>query len=431
MTYKPGDSVKVFTKEETIEGVVLPRPEMLEGDFLIIKLENGYNIGVDKKKIEKIELIKKAIPPLIQKKEIITNPNLPNISILSYGGTISSKIDYKTGGVYADLTAEDFVAMCPELEKIANLKAKKEMNMMSEDFDWNVWERIAKDVERELNSGQDGVVITQGTDTLHYTTAALSFFLRNISKPIIVTASQRSIDRGSSDAFINLICSVKAAANFDGAGVYSCLHGTNNDDYCLLIRGTKVRKMHTSRRDAFRPINELPIAKVYPSEKEIEIINKNYVNKNNGKVIHNTNHEKKIAMIYVHPGINPKIIDFYLENNYKGIVIMATALGHVPTIIEENSFLPFLKKCKEKAIPVVIATQTVYGRVHPLVYTNLRKLSIEYDCIYVEDMLPEVAYIKLGWALGQTQNKKEVKELMQKNISYEMNERIDEENFLY
>lgn len=431
MTHKSGDFVKITTDDEAIEGTLLPRPEILEGDMTIIKLENGYNIGIDSKKIKKIELVKEGNTPKHEKREIKKNPALPNVSILSYGGTISSKVDYTTGGVYADLTAEDFVEMYPELENIANLSAKKESSMMSEDFDSTIWQKIASDITREINNGADGVVITQGTDTLHYTTSALSFFLKNISKPVIVTASQRSIDRGSSDAFLNLICAVKAAATFDGVGVYSCLHGTSDDEYCLLIHGTKVRKMHTSRRDAFRPINELPIAKVYPSKKEIEIINKNYIKKHSGKTICDNNFEKNISMVFIHPNINPKIIDFYIENNVKGIVLMATALGHVPTFNQEYSFLPYLQKCKIKNIPVVIASQTLYGKVHPLVYTTLRKLSIEYNCIFVEDMLPEVAYVKLGWVLGHTKDMTKIKEMMLTNYAYEINDRIDDESFLY
>lgn len=434
MECEAGDFVKIHTHDETIEGTLLPRPAILKGDFIVLKLENGYNIGIDKSKIKKTELLKKGTPPKNNKREIKKNLNLPKVSILSYGGTISSKIDYKTGGVYADLTAEDFVEMNPELENIANMTAKKELSMMSEDFDASIWQRIANDVAREINNGADGVVITQGTDTLHYTTAALSFFLKKLSKPVIITASQRSIDRGSSDAFLNLLCAVNAAANFDGAGVYSCMHGSSDDEHCLLIRGTKVRKMHTSRRDAFRPMNELPIAKVFPNKKieeSIEIINNNYKKKTNEKTICDNHFEKDIAMIFVHPGIDPAIIDYYLSKNIKGIVLMATALGHVPTFNEKLSFLPYLKKCKEKNVPVIIASQTLYGKVHPLVYTALRKLSIELDCIFVEDMTPEAAYVKLGWALAHAKNKEEVKTLMQKNISYEINERIDEKSFLY
>src|SRR3989344_2247093 len=276
-----GDEVKVHTKEQVYEGIMLPRPEIFDDSCTIIKLENGYNIGIENKKIQKIEVTKKYEKKKpIKHEQKQSNKNLPNVSILSFGGTISSKLDYKTGGVYADYTAEDFVRMLPELENIANLRAEKVMSIMSEDLSPQDWQVMAKRIAKELNDKEvDGVVVTQGTDTLHFSTAAMSFFLKNLNKPVVFTAAQRSIDRGSSDAFFNLLCAVNAAAKFDGAAVVTCMHGTSDDKYCILNRGTKVRKMHTSRRDAFRPINELPLAKIYENGK-IEVLNANYSKRN-------------------------------------------------------------------------------------------------------------------------------------------------------
>ena len=271
----PGDNVKIITKDEEFEGILMPRPEILDKDITVVKLDSGYNIGINNKKIKDIKLVKKYSPKKEVKTKLKPKKDLPNVTVLSTGGTISSKVDYKTGGTSAEYTAEDFVEMIPELADIANLKAKKIMGGMTEDFTSKDWILMAKEIVKEANSSTDGIVLTMGTDTLHYIAAALSFILTDFSKPIIITASQRSIDRGSSDAFMNLLCAVKAAAEFDGAGVFTCLHGTTNDDYCLLIRGTKVRKMHTSRRDTFRPVNEMPIAKVDP-KKSIEVLNKNY-----------------------------------------------------------------------------------------------------------------------------------------------------------
>ena len=426
----PGDIVKVITKHDVFEGILMPRPDVLDENFIVIKLGNGYNIGIDKKKIKKIELIKKYSPKKPLKSELKPKKGLPNVTILSTGGTISSKIDYRTGGVYADYTAEDFVAMCPELADIANLKAKKIMSVMSEDMNAKDWILIAKEVEKELNSGADGVVVTQGTDTLHFTSAALSFLLKNLSKPVVLTAAQRSIDRGSSDAFMNLVCAVTAAVKFDGAEVMTCMHGTTSDDYCLLIRGTNVRKMHTSKRNAFRPMNELPLAKVFDNGK-IDVINKNFRERSNSKVKAIDGFEEKVALISVYPGMDPEIVDFYVKKGYKGVVLSATALGHVPTLKKGYEVLTSIKKAIDKKIPVVIASQTLYGRVHPLVYTNLRKLSIQLKCIFVEDMLPEVAYIKLGFVLSQTKDLDKVKELMLTNISGEITEGSDEKTFLY
>jgi glutamyl-tRNA(Gln) amidotransferase subunit D len=408
----------------------MPRPDLLGDNITVIKLESGYNIGINNKKIKGIKLVKKYTPPKEQKNILKPKKGLPNVSFLSTGGTISSKIDYTTGGVYADYTAEDFVKMCPELVNVANLKARKILSIMSEDIGPKDWIKIAEEVEKEINNGADGVVISHGTDTLHFTSAALSFLLKDLSKPVILTAAQRSIDRGSSDAFMNLTCSITAAANSDIAEVMTCLHGTTNDDYCILNRGTKVRKMHTSRRDAFRPINELPLAKVFENGK-IEVLNKNYRKKSSEKIKAITKFEEKTALIQIYPGMDPEIIDFYVKKGYKGLVLSATALGHVPTEASHTNLLPNLKKAIDKGTTIIISTQTLYGRVHPLVYTNLRKLSIELKCTFVEDMLPETAYIKLAWALGQTKDKDKLKELMLTNIAGEITERSDDKSFLY
>lgn len=431
MKPEPGDSVRIATDAETYEGVLMPRPEILDKGVLVLKLGSGYNIGIEEKRIKKIEVVERYRHRKTEKSKIRHKKELPNVSILSFGGTISSKIDYRTGGVYADYTAEDFVQMIPELRDVANLKAEKVMSVMSEDFSPEVWQLMARKIAEELNDDKvAGVVVSQGTDTLHFSTAAISFFLRNLNKPVVFTASQRSIDRGSSDAFSNLLCAVHAAARFDGAAVVTCLHGTSDDGYCILNRGTKVRKMHTSRRDAFRPVNELPLAKVFEDGK-IEILNSDYKKRNNGEVIVEDKFEPKTALVYVYPGMDPEILDYYRQKKYKGIVIAATALGHVAALNPEYSLLKKLKELIDNGVPVVITTQAIYGRVHPYVYTNLRRLSLGLNCIFAEDMLPETAYVKLGWVLAQAKSIDEVKEMMLRNYAGEITERIDEKSFLY
>jgi len=424
MSAKEGDSVKIITEEAEYEGILMPRPELLEEGITVVKLDSGYNIGIEDSRIKKIEVKEKYQAKEVKKAKIPVNKNLPTVSIISTGGTISSKIDYKTGGTVAEYTAEDFVQMMPELAKTANLKATKIMETMSEEFTNKDWSLMAKAIVKELESC-DGIVITMGTDTLHIAAAALSFFLKDLSKPVVITAAQRSIDRGSSDAFMNLICAVNAAAKADIAEIVTCLHATTNDDYCILNRGTKVRKMHTTRRDAFRPINELPLAKVFPDGK-IEILNKNCKKRNDSKTIADDKFEEKTAMILVYPGMDGEVIDFYVNKGYKGIVISATALGHVPQTVHPN-----IEKAQKKGVSVVIASQTVYGRVHPLVYSALRMLSIKLNCIFAEDMLPETAYVKLGWALAHSKNQEQLKELMLTNIAGEMTERILPDSFLY
>jgi glutamyl-tRNA(Gln) amidotransferase subunit D len=223
---------------------------------------------------------------------------------------------------------------------------------------------------------------------------------------------------------------VNAAAKFDGAVVAACLHGTSSDGFCILSRGTKVRKMHTSRRDAFRPINELPLAKVF-EDGTIEILNQNYNKRNNEKAEVVDNFEHKTALIYVYPGMDPEILGYYRKEKYKGIVIAGTGLGHVSTFNLKHSLVKKIKELTDNGVPVVITSQTLYGRVHPYVYSPLRKLSIELNCIFAEDMLPETAYIKLGWVLHQAKNIEEVREMMLTNYAGEITERTDEGAFLY
>ncbi len=422
MKPKVGDRVKLVTSDGEFEGTLLPRPELLSQDITVLKLKTGYNVGIESKKIRKTEVLEEYKAPIPKARKLKPNPDLPTVAILSTGGTISSRIDYRTGGVYADYTAEDFVSMCPELQDVANIKAAKVMSVMSEDALSSDWVRMAEEVLKVI-SDVDGVVITHGTDTMHFTSAALSFLLKDLNKPVVITGAQRSIDRGSSDAFMNLICSVTAAAKWDGAGVVICMHGSMEDKFCHLLRGSKVRKMHTSRRDAFRPVSDEPLAAVFTDGK-IEVIGDNYAKRCSTKPSLREL-DPKVALVYVYPEMDPGIIEYHVKQKVHGIVIAATALGHVP-LNNQKSLEPALKKAVSAKIPVFICSQTLYGRVNPFVYTNLRKLSVGLGLSYLADMLPEVAYVKLMIALKQ----KNPAEFMLTNIAGEITARETDDCFL-
>lgn len=424
---KPGDRIRVTTADEVIEGTFIPRPEIIPGDILVLKLENGYNVGIEKKKIKDVQVLKKEKESKLKTKPVKKDSKLPTVKIISTGGTISSMVDYTSGGVRARYTAEDFVRMMPELTGVANIESVPLMQVMSEDIEPEHWKKMARTVAKELNGSANGLVITHGTDTMHYSAAALSFMLSNINKPVVLTGSQRSIDRGSSDAFMNIQCAVQAAANSDIAEVTTCMHATSSDDYCYLIRGTRVRKMHTSRRDAFRPINDTPLAKAFP--KRIEVLSEDYNRRSKDKAVAKASFTDETSFVHVYPGMDPGIINYHVRKGVRGIVIAATALGHVPSS-GEKSIIPSLKRAQKAGVLIVIATQTIYGRVHPYVYTNLRKLSIMLDCVFVEDMLAETAYVKLGWVLSRTKNQKKAAQLMRTNLAGEMTSRSDFESYL-
>lgn len=417
---KEGDKVSAKKGRKAYEGILMPRV-MGDPDVLIIKLDNGYNIGVRADSIKKIPG-KRALEKFPVRK-IEQKPGLPQISILTTGGTIASRIDYVTGGVVSAFSPEEIMFSIPELAETASLRSMREVfRIFSENMTPEHWKKIAEETAKELNSGSEGVIIFHGTDTMCYSAAALSFMLRGLVKPVVFTGAQRSTDRGSSDTAFNVICSAHAARS-DIAEVMTCLHGEMSDSYCLLNRGTKVRKMHTSRRDTFRPVNDLPIAKVWPDGR-MEKIGKHRP-RYAGEVTADTKFEEKTALLKAYPGSNPEIIGFLLEKKYRGIVVEATGLGHT-----NDSWLPSVKKAIESGAVVAYAPQTLYGRLDPFVYESARRAH-ELGVVYCEDMLPETAYVKLGWVLGHTKDAEEAKKMMLTNYAGEISERTLSETFLY
>jgi len=422
MTAEVGDYVELHFSLKIYEGVLLEVPKSEKG-IVLLKLDNGYNIGFNKKDILEIK-VKRKFKKGEKFEEIIKKDSAkPNVAMIITGGTIASKLDAKTGGVSWLTDTNDFLKFYPELLKKVNI-SKIEVPFMkgSEDMDYKDWIKIAKTCEKLLNDDNlKGIIITHGTDTLHFTASALSFMLRDLNKPVVLTYSQRSIDRGSSDANLNLQCSALTAIS-DIAEVVLVGHATTNDDYCYALRGTKVRKLHASRRDAFKPVNEKPIAKI-DSEKII-ILNEHKI-RNKAKVKLDTKFEEKVALLKFYPGQSADILDYYLKNKFKGIVIEMTGLGHVATSSSRNSWIKKLKEVQEKGLIVCAAAQTINGKLDPLVYSNGREI-METGVIFLKDMLSETAFVKLGWVLGHVTKKEEVKKLMLENISGEFNERLEE-----
>ncbi len=422
MTAEVGDYVELHFSLKIYEGVLLEVPKSEKG-IVLLKLDNGYNIGFNKKDILEIK-VKRKFKKGEKVEEIIKKDSAkPNVAMIITGGTIASKLDAKTGGVSWLTDTNDFLKFYPELLKKVNI-SKIEVPFMkgSEDMDYKDWIKIAKTCEKLLNDDNlKGIIITHGTDTLHFTASALSFMLRDLNKPVVLTYSQRSIDRGSSDANLNLQCSALTAIS-DIAEVVLVGHATTNDDYCYALRGTKVRKLHASRRDAFKPVNEKPIAKI-DSEKII-ILNEHKI-RNKAKVKLDTKFEEKVALLKFYPGQSADILDYYLKNKFKGIVIEMTGLGHVATSSSRNSWIKKLKEVQEKGLIVCAAAQTINGKLDPLVYSNGREI-METGVIFLKDMLSETAFVKLGWVLGHVTKKEEVKKLMLENISGEFNERLEE-----
>jgi glutamyl-tRNA(Gln) amidotransferase subunit D len=412
-----GDIIKITSKSKIYQGILIPRSELGEHTAIIIKMKSGYNIGIQATPEVKIEKIGKgtkptfASPPLPKQ-----NPKLPHVVIMSTGGTIASRVDYRTGAVRSAISASDLYGVVPELSDVAQVDTEIVFSLYSENITQQHWTELAQAVAKRIEQGVDGVVIAHGTDTMAYTSAALSFALQNLPIPIILVGAQRSSDRPSSDAATNLIGAVKAAGEAPFAEVGLAMHETVSDAAIVVHRGTKVRKCHTSRRDTFKSINGFPIAKV--KDLQVTMETEKYQRRDlNKKLNLKPSFSEKVALVKFYPGLDPAIIDYYVEKGVKGILLEGSGLGHVSKFCFET-----IKKAVAKGVVVALASQCIWGRVNMNVYDTGRDL-LSFGVVPLDDMFPETALVKLMWVLGQTSNPKEAIALLKTNIAGEYSPR--------
>lgn len=408
---KPGDLIRIKKGEEEFIGILMPSHDFSGGDIVVIKLKNGYNIGVEVDDTTEIEIIEKGeITKKKIKKTIPFDPRKPTVSILGTGGTIASYVDYRTGAVHPAYSAEDLAYSVPEIFEVCNIRAKILFQLLSENIKVENWKTLAREIAKEFNDqGVKGVIVPHGTDTMSYTAAALSFMLKNLSGPVILVGAQRSSDRPSSDAYQNLYHASLVATKSDIGEVVVVMHGESSDTYSSIHRGVRVRKMHTSRRDAFKSINSNPIGRI---ENDKIIIEDDYRKAADGEVEVDDKMCEDVALVYFYPGMRPEDIP-----EKRGIVLMGTGLGHV-----SGDLIPRLKELLDSGSVIVMTSQCLYGRVNMNVYSTGRDL-LKIGVIPAEDMLPEVAYVKLMWVLGHTDDREEVKKLLLRNMAGEISER--------
>jgi glutamyl-tRNA(Gln) amidotransferase subunit D len=416
-----GDRIRIRKKTDSgvvvYEGIVMPTGSRKKS--IVIKLDSGYNIGIQPENVE-IGVISKAEVLKEERKEEEkikkVKGDLPVLSILSTGGTIASKVDYRTGAVSPQFSTEDILEAIPELGQIANIRGKVIYSILSENMRAEYWRKLATEVYNEIKNDAEGIIVTHGTDTMGYTAAALSFMVQT-PVPVVLVGSQRSADRPSSDAAMNAICAAKVACS-DVAEVVVVMHGSTSDNFCFIHRGTKVRKMHTSARDAFQSVNDVSIGKVYYDTSNIEKIRFEFFsayNKRGEKELElKDKFEEKCCLIKFYPGADPAILDFFIAQGYKGIVLEGTGLGHVSA-----EWIPGVARAVKGGIPVVMTSQCLYGTICDRVYDTGRDL-LHAGIIEGDDLLPETALVKLMWVLGQTTDMEEVRRLMHENIAGEI-----------
>lgn len=422
-----GDTVTIKTHDKEITGVLMPRYESADKNHIVIKLKNGYNIGF---RTDKIQSISKVIVDSVQQSsdgykiyDSIKNNDQkkthPKIALLGTGGTIASKVDYRTGGVTPALSASEIYASVPELANYANVEPEVVLKEYSENLNPAHWTIIANKIKEKVTSAEyQAILVSHGTDTMHYTAAALSFALQNLPIPVVLVGAQRSSDRPSSDAALNLIGATIFALKSQLTGVFVCMHASLADDLVACHLGTRVRKNHTSKRDAFESIGAMPIALIRGEFVELQSQQagqklKKRDNNTNGFVVR-PNFDRRVVLLKYYPGFNPKLIAYAMESDCRAIILEGTGLGHVG-----KECFPQIRKAVESGILVFMTSQCIWGRTRMTVYETGRDL-LDIGVISLSDMLAETATVKAMWVLANSKDVKSAAELMQENIANEI-----------
>lgn len=415
---QPGDRIRVDRAGQTYEGVLLPSSD---AEQLVVKLDGGYNVGVDRDPAD-VTVLESSVYDVggaegegSDGSVVEFDPELPTISLISTGGTIASTVDYRTGAVTAQFDAEDVLRAVPDLAGRANYRGRVVANILSENMEPSIWRELAQAVHEEVEAGADGVVVMHGTDTMQYSASALAFML-DTPVPIVFTGSQRSADRPSSDNVMNAVCSVEAA-KADCAEVLVCMHASESDEDCALHRGTRVRKNHTSRRDAFETVGAEPLGEVdyeLASDEDSEAVQfrRDHVKRGATELDIRPDLESDVELVKFTPGMDEAFLDAC--EGKAGVVVEGTGLGHVHT-----EFIPTLDALVDDGTTVVMTSQCLEGRVCDRVYDTGRDL-LNAGVVEGEDVLPATAKVKLMWVLA---NRGDPASAMGEDLAGEINER--------
>ena len=411
---KEGDTLLVQGKDGEQRGVLMPHHQFSDPDVIVIKLKSGYNVGIRLKEGVSVAVQDRAEERARPARHSKTDASLPTVAIIGTGGTIASYVDYRTGAVHPALSADDLIAAVPEISSICNVRAKVLYSIFSENMDCAAWVGLAQAIVAEIEAGADGVIVPHGTDTMGFTSAALSFMLEGLDRPVVLVGAQRSSDRPSSDAYTNLVAAARFCATADAAGVFVLMHEGPSDTSALVHLGTRVRKMHSSRRDAFHSVNGTPVAKV-SFEGCVEFLSDHPV-RGTGKLVLRDRMEPKVAMLQFYPGMDPESSYAFIRA-HRGVVLAGSGLGHVSA-----KMVGMLAKAASNGVTVAMTTQCLYGQVNLNVYATGRDL-INAGVIPCGDMLPETALVKLMWVLAQTADASEVRRLMTSDLRGELSPR--------
>jgi L-asparaginase len=334
---------------------------------------------------------------------------MKKILLLATGGTIASVEGNE--GLVPGLSAEELLHYLPNSLQNIEIDSKILMNIDSTNMQPEHWVDIANAIFTHYDH-YDGFVITHGTDTLAYTSAALSYMLQDLGKPVVLTGSQVPISFKKTDAKKNVTDALRFACE-DIGGVFIVFDGR-------VIIGTRAVKMRTKSYDAFESVNHPYVANV--NEKEVKYHWKPTATGNVPSL--NTKLCTDVFLMKLYPGTKPEIFDS-LKNLYKGIIIESFGNGGLP--FEGRNLLLKIQELTEAGIAVVITTQCLEEGEDLLLYEVGRKVA-QHHVILSGDMNTEAIVAKLMWALGQTNKLEEVKEIIETPLAEDLTIKSEKED---
>ena len=409
-------------KGEDLEGIVVVEDE----SYMTLKLPSGYNVVVSKKYISNIkrEEINKECQENMSlqiSREERTESNKMKIALLHTGGTIASKVDYRTGAVSSKYKAEELLSLYPEFEYMARISAKTVTNIFSEDMNFEEYNKILEEIDLSIKSGADAIIIAHGTDTIHYTSCALFYGCLNLPIPILLVGAQRSSDRASSDAFSNLKAAISFLKSQHGSErkfrrVGICMHKNLSDEDFLILDGINVKKLHSTRRDAFKQINYSSYAEVTDSG-DVKVLRGDLETLKPSKTFSYITYNTKLkgGFFKAHPNMFEEELESLRV--YDFLILEGTGVGnisaHKNNLEKDNLFLKELKKLVRNT-KVIASTQTTFGEVSLDIYSRGRDLQSSGIIGNRHNLSSETLFMRTAFCLSQSE--KSFEEIWEENL---------------
>ena len=402
-----GSAIKFSYSGMEYEGIFIH----CDNDMVTVKLSNGYNLALQKDQVKLVKIIRKgsengeSAAQQKSAKNRVGSVGKKHVSLLATGGTIASKVDYKTGAV----SPSEDIGFISDRVKDVEVSSETIDNILSENITPEKWIYMAGKIRDSLNRS-DGCVVFHGTDTMSYSASAISFIFSDQTGPIVFVGSQRSSDRPSSDAFMNAEGAIHmATTDFGEVGI--AMHGNLSDESISMHRAVRSRKMHTSRRDAFRSIGESEVGTYSQGSVRLTLPYRRTGVKNDIK----PKLDPSVSMIYFYPSLSVEDFEGMIAKK-KAVIIMGTGLGHV-----SHSLIPSITRATKEGTKILMTSQCLYGSVNLNVYSTGRDL-VRAGIIPLRNMLPEVALVKAMYVLGNYAEE-QFEEMMKENLRGEIIER--------